>query len=60
MAIEYQLQKIIKDIVLYINFEILEFNVPDIFSGIEGFPPRTDGRYFDFKYPKICAQLNIP
>jgi len=42
---EYNLQKIIRDIALCVNFEILEFNVPVIFSGTEGFSARRDARY---------------
>ena len=37
---EYNLQKIIRDIALGINFKALEVNVPIIFSGMQGFPLR--------------------
>ena len=59
VATEHNLQKIIRDIVLCINFKILEFNVHVIFSGTEGFPARRDGRYNkNYSYSNLVICLS--
>jgi hypothetical protein len=44
VATEYNLQKIIRGIKVYINFRILKVKVPIIFFGTQGFSARRDGR----------------
>ena len=47
MATEYNSQKIIGIITLFIVLIIFKVNVPVTFSGTEGFPARRDGRYIE-------------
>jgi hypothetical protein len=49
---ECNLQRIIRDIALCINFVMLEVIVPVKFSGTEGFPARRDRRY------EICLSFH--
>jgi hypothetical protein len=41
---EYNLQKIIRDIEVCIDFKILKVKVPIVFFGTQGFSARRDGR----------------
>ena len=51
MATEHDLCKIIEDIDVRIEFEMLKVKVPIIFFGMVGFSPRRDGRYKLQSYP---------
>jgi hypothetical protein len=65
LAEEYDIYKIIGDIDMYTEFEMLEVKVPLDFFGTQGFSARRDGRYFSnlgniIIFSAILRQLSFP